>query len=105
MTLLSDIIDANPSNYEEVAKKKGKESTTSRRMMSKMRYQDLKRSPQWICKIQHAVVGNIVEYKARFIARGFSQKEDIDYEEKFAPLARYTSLDPYMQICNGRYTS
>ena len=26
-TLLSDIIDADPSSYEEVAKKKGKEST------------------------------------------------------------------------------
>ena len=29
-----DIIDAEPSSYEEVAKKKGKESTSSRRMMS-----------------------------------------------------------------------
>ena len=36
VTLLSDIIDAEPSNYEEVAKKKGKESTRSRRMMSRM---------------------------------------------------------------------
>ena len=35
VTLLSDIIDAEPSSYEEVAKKKGKESTSSRRMMSK----------------------------------------------------------------------
>ena len=26
VTLLSDIIDAEPSNYEEVAKKKGKET-------------------------------------------------------------------------------
>ena len=34
VTLLSDIIDAEPSNYEEVAKKKGKESMSSRRMMS-----------------------------------------------------------------------
>ena len=36
VTLLSDIIDAEPSSYEEVAKKKGKESTNSRRMMSRM---------------------------------------------------------------------
>ena len=58
--LLRDIIDADPSSHEEVAKKKGKESTSSKRMMSRMRYRDLKGSPQWICKIQHAVDGNIV---------------------------------------------
>ena len=39
------IIDANPYSYEEVAKKKGKESTSSRRMMSRMQYQDPKESP------------------------------------------------------------
>ena len=33
ITLLSDIIDAKPSSYEEVVKKKGKESTSSRRMI------------------------------------------------------------------------
>ena len=44
VTLLSDIIDAEPSSYEEIAKKKGKKSTSSRRMMSRMWYQDLKGS-------------------------------------------------------------
>ena len=42
VTLLSDIIDAEPSIYEEVAKKQGK--TSSRRMMSGMQYRDLKGS-------------------------------------------------------------
>ena len=28
----------------------------------------------------------------RFVARGFSQVEGIDYEETFAPIARYTSI-------------
>ena len=44
VTLLSDIINAEPSIYEEVTKKKGKESTNSRRMMSRMWCQDLKGS-------------------------------------------------------------
>jgi len=33
--------------------------------------------------IHHAVDGNIMGYKERFVARGFSQKEGIDYEETF----------------------
>ena len=37
-TLLSDIIDAEPSIYDEVAKKKGKENTSSRIIMSGMQY-------------------------------------------------------------------
>ena len=38
----------------------------------------------WIYKIQHAVDGNIMGYKEKFVARGLSQKEGIDYEETFA---------------------
>ena len=45
-----------------------------------------------IYKIKHATDGSIEEYKERFVAHGFSQKEGIDYEETFAPIARYTSI-------------
>ena len=31
-------------------------------------------------------------YKEIFIAQGFSKKEGIEYEETFAPVARYTSI-------------
>ena len=47
---------------------------------------------KWIYKIKHAVDGSIEKYKARFVVRGFSQKEGIDYEETFAPVAKYTSI-------------
>ena len=76
MTLLGDIIDAKPSSYEETAKKKRKENTSSRRMMSRIQYRDLK----GISYSHHAVYGNIMGYKARFVARGFSRKECIEYE-------------------------
>ena len=41
---------------------------------------------KWIFKIKHAIDGSIEKYKARFVAKGFSQKEEIDYEETFSPL-------------------
>ena len=66
--MLSDIIDVDSSSYEEVTKTKGK--TSSRRMMSRMQYRDLKRSSQF----HHAVNGNIMGYKEGFVARGFSLK-------------------------------
>ena len=50
---------------------------------------------KWINKIKHAVDSSIEKYKEIFVARGFSQKEGIDYEETFAPVARYTSNDQY----------
>ena len=52
----------------------------------------------WIYKTQHVVDGNIVGYKERFIARGFSQKEGTYYEETFALVMWYTSI---ISICTG----
>jgi hypothetical protein len=49
-------------------------------------------SSKWIYKIKHETTRNIEKHKARFVARGFSQKEGIDYEETFDPVARYTSI-------------
>ena len=49
-------------------------------------------SSKWLFKIKHVVDGSIEKYKARFVAPGFSQKEGIDYEEAFAPVAIYTSI-------------
>ena len=47
---------------------------------------------KWIYKIKHAADGSTEKYKERFVARGFSHKEGIDYEETFAPIAKYTSI-------------
>ena len=48
--------------------------------------------PKWIYKIKHVVDGSIDKYKAIFVASNFSQMEGIDYEETFAPTARYTTI-------------
>jgi hypothetical protein len=47
---------------------------------------------KWVYKIKHTVNDSIDKYKARFVARGFSQQEGEDYDETFAPVARYTSI-------------
>ena len=53
---------------------------------------------KWIYNIKHAADGSIEKYKARFVACGFSQKEGIDYEETFAPIARYTSIKSVLAL-------
>ena len=47
---------------------------------------------KWIFKIKHGADVSIEKHKPRFVAIGFSQKKGIDYDETFAPVARYTSI-------------
>eukprot|EP00253_Pinus_taeda_P001814 PITA_01814 len=47
---------------------------------------------RWIYKVKQAAEGSVEKYKARFVARAFSQIEGIDYEETFAPVASYSSI-------------
>ena len=48
--------------------------------------------------MKHPTDGSNEKYKAIFVAQGFSQKEGIDYEETFAPLAIYTSIIPVLSL-------
>eukprot|EP00253_Pinus_taeda_P033927 PITA_33927 len=47
---------------------------------------------KWLYKIKHAADGSMKKYKDHFVARGFFQKEGIDYDVIFAPVARYTII-------------
>ena len=53
---------------------------------------------KWLFKIKHGADGSVEKHKARFVAKGFSQKEGIDYDETFAPVARYTSIRTIIAI-------
>ena len=47
---------------------------------------------KWLYTIKHGFDGSAEKHKARFVARSFSQKEGIDYDDIFAPVARYTTI-------------
>lgn len=47
---------------------------------------------KWVFKIKTDMNGNATRYKARLVARGFSQTKNIDYTETFSPVVRYDSI-------------
>jgi hypothetical protein len=53
---------------------------------------------KWVYNIKHAADGSVDKYKARFIARGLSQKEGEDCDEMFASVARYTSIKAIISL-------
>ena len=47
---------------------------------------------EWIYKIKTRSDGSIKCYKARLVAKSFTQEYGIDYEETFAPVAHISSV-------------
>eukprot|EP00253_Pinus_taeda_P020874 PITA_20874 len=42
--------------------------------------------------MKHGANGSAEKFKTKFVARGFSQKEGVDYDEIFASVAHYTTI-------------
>src|SRR5271169_4461531 len=47
---------------------------------------------KWVFKIKQNTNGTIAQYKARLIVKGYEQREGIDYDETFAPIAKFTTI-------------
>jgi hypothetical protein len=86
---LCDIMDAKPSSYEDAVENQVWKDGMIEKYQSIMQNDvwDVVPRPKeksvvsskWIYKKKHKTDGNIEKYKARFVARGFSQKEGIEY--------------------------
>ncbi|GKC32579.1 retrovirus-related pol polyprotein from transposon TNT 1-94, partial [Tanacetum coccineum] len=55
-------------------------------------------SLKWIFKTKYLVDGSVQKYKARLVVRGFTQQQGIDYEETFAPMARFETVRIILEI-------
>jgi hypothetical protein len=96
--LICDLPDEEPTCSEEAIQRKEWADAMTEEYQSIMKNEVWEIVPRlknkdevsykWLFKIKHDADGSI----EKFVARGFSQKEGIDYEETFAPVARYTSI-------------
>jgi hypothetical protein len=101
-TYMTKLLDEEPTTFEEAVQKGQWKEAMTEENQSIMKNEVWKIIPRpkeksvvtskWVYKIKHAEDGSMDKYKERFIARGFSQKEGEDYDETFAPVARYTSI-------------
>lgn len=107
IALVTDIIETEPSIYEEAASQQvWREAMVEYSSIIKNDVWEIVPRPEgksvvtsrWLYKIKYAADGSIEKYKVRFVARGFSQIEGVDYEETFAPVARYTSIRSIISI-------
>jgi hypothetical protein len=98
---MSHIIDTEPSCHgESIGQQVWQDAMTEEyQYIMKNNVWDIVSRPKgnsmvtskWIYKIKHAADGSVEKYKARFVARIFSQVEGIDYEETLLLFPKYTS--------------
>eukprot|EP00253_Pinus_taeda_P025599 PITA_25599 len=112
LTAMSTIVQSEPCTFEEVAKHQAWKDAMNEKYESIMEndvWDVVTRSKdkfvvtsKWLFKIKHGVDGSAEKFKAKFVARGFSQKEGLDYDEIFAPVARYTTIRSIIALATSQ---
>jgi hypothetical protein len=108
IAMVSSIRESEPSTFEEATSRQIWRDSMMEEYNSIMKNDVWEVVPRpegksvvtskWLYKLKHATDGSIEKYKARFVARGFSQVEGVNYDETFAPVARYTSIRVVISI-------
>ena len=57
---------------------------------------------RWVFKLKLKPDGSIAKHKAKLIAKGFLQKQGIDYTEVYAPVARMETIRLVIAIASSR---
>ncbi|MCH83109.1 copia-type polyprotein [Trifolium medium] len=57
---------------------------------------------QWIFKTKYNEMGQIDKYNARLVAKGYTQKYGIDYNEVFAPVARWETIRTVLALAASK---
>ena len=47
---------------------------------------------RWVYALKRDAAGNIIRYKARLVAQGFSQVPGVDFFDTYAPVAKLASI-------------
>jgi hypothetical protein len=100
MALMTQLIDVELSSYENVAWYKVWQEATMEEYVSIMKNDVWKVvlmpkdkkvvGSKGIYKVKHAANGSVDKYKACFMAKGFSQREGVDYKDIFTSVVRYS---------------
>ncbi|KAH9657298.1 Integrase catalytic domain-containing protein [Citrus sinensis] len=112
LTVAEEVIGEELSSYKQAMNSRDKSNWLSimKKEMASLKKNDtwiLVEKPmerklvecKWIFKLKEGVAGvEPPRYKVRLVAKGFTQREGVDYSEVFSPVAKYSSIKVLLAI-------
>jgi hypothetical protein len=115
MTSARDTLETEPLTYEEAANSGDREAwldsmNSELQSIEENKTWELVDLPEgkralgtkWVFKYKLDGQGKVIRYKSRVVVQGWAQREGIDYNETFAPVARYGSVRLLLAIAAAK---